>query len=118
MTPNNLISAFLPSGLTVLPELLVRDCGHTSPCLLPFGIANEPKGLTPFYLERTDRITLGIRFPNHKTYASVLLSNQVDEKLIMSQMGHTDIATTRNIYYFNRNSEDERKKIISKAINF
>ena len=53
-----------------------------------------------------------------KTYASVLLSNQVDEKLIMSQMGHTDIATTRNIYYFNRNSEDERKKIISKAINF
>lgn len=71
MTPNNLISAFLPSGLTVLPELLVRDCGHTSPRLLPFGIANEPKGLTPFYLERTDRITLGIRFPNHKTYASV-----------------------------------------------
>ena len=36
----------------------------------------------------------------------------------MSQMGHSDIATTRNIYYYNRNSEDERKKIISKVINY
>lgn len=53
-----------------------------------------------------------------KTYASVLLSNQVDERLIMSQMGHSDIATTRKIYYYNRNSEDERKKIISKVINY
>ena len=53
-----------------------------------------------------------------KTYASVLLSNHVDDKLIMSQMGHSDIATTRNIYYYNRNSEDERKKIISKVINY
>ena len=53
-----------------------------------------------------------------KTYASILLSNKVDERLVINQMGHTDIATTRGSYYFNRNSEDKNKGIISNAINF
>ena len=53
-----------------------------------------------------------------KTYASVLLSGGVDEKLVTSQMGHTDIAITRSIYYYNRDSEAKKRKVISKAINF
>ena len=53
-----------------------------------------------------------------KTYASILLSNKVDERLIINQMGHTDIATTRGSYYFNRNSEDKNKGIISNAIYY
>ena len=35
-----------------------------------------------------------------KTYASTLILNKVDEKLIQKQMGHTDIATTRKYYDF------------------
>lgn len=53
-----------------------------------------------------------------KTYASVLLSSGVDEKLVTSQMGHTDISVTKNIYYFNRDKEAEKKMAISNAINF
>lgn len=53
-----------------------------------------------------------------KTYASVLLSSGVDEKLITSQMGHTDIAVTRDIYYYNRDSKAKNKLAISSAINF
>ena len=53
-----------------------------------------------------------------KTYASILLSNRVDDRLITSQMGHTDIATTRNIYYYNRKTADENKQVISNAISF
>ena len=53
-----------------------------------------------------------------KTYANVLLSSGVDEKLITSQMGHTDIAVTRDIYYFNRDSREKNKLAISQAINF
>ena len=53
-----------------------------------------------------------------KTYASVLLSSGVDEKLVTSQMGHTDISVTKNIYYFNRDKEAEKKIAISNAINF
>ena len=30
-----------------------------------------------------------------KTYATKLINNNVDEKIIMRQMGHTDIATTK-----------------------
>ena len=40
------------------------------------------------------------------------------EKLITSQMGHTDIAVTRDIYYHNRDSTVKKKLAISKAINF
>ena len=53
-----------------------------------------------------------------KTYASILLSSKVDERLITLQMGHTDIATTKGIYYFNRKSRDESKDIISSVINY
>jgi integrase len=53
-----------------------------------------------------------------KTYASILLSNRVDERLVTSQMGHTDISTTRGSYYFNRNSEDKNKETISSVISF
>lgn len=37
-----------------------------------------------------------------KTYATKLLDAGVDEKIIIKQMGHTDIKTTRNYYDFNR----------------
>ena len=53
-----------------------------------------------------------------KTYASILLSSKVDERLITLQMGHTDITTTKGIYYFNRKSKDESKNIISSVINY
>lgn len=53
-----------------------------------------------------------------KTYASILISEKVDERLITLQMGHTDISTTKGIYYFNRKSKDESKNIISSAINY
>ncbi len=53
-----------------------------------------------------------------KTYASILLSNRVDERLVTLQMGHTDIATTKGIYYFNRKTADESKQVLSGVINF
>ena len=53
-----------------------------------------------------------------KTYASILISEIVDERLITLQTGHTDISTTKGIYYFNRKSKDESKNIISSAINY
>ena len=53
-----------------------------------------------------------------KTYACILLSSRVNDRLITSQMGHTDIVTTRNIYYYNRKTADESKQVISNAISF
>lgn len=53
-----------------------------------------------------------------KTYASVLLSARVDDKLITSQMGHTDISMTRDVYYYNRQSEQKKREELSKVISF
>ena len=53
-----------------------------------------------------------------KTYASMLLGAGVDEKLVTSQMGHTDISLTKGIYYYNRDSEQVKKQAITHAIDF
>lgn len=53
-----------------------------------------------------------------KTYGTTLIDNGVDESLIMSQMGHKDISTTRKYYYYaNKDKETEREQI-QNAINF
>lgn len=46
-----------------------------------------------------------------KTYATVLMDNNVEESVITSQMGHTDINTTRKFYYKDRH--DLNQKIIA-----
>lgn len=48
-----------------------------------------------------------------KTYGSILLDNHIDNKLIMGQMGHTDILCTENYYHRNRKSVDKKSAILS-----
>lgn len=52
-----------------------------------------------------------------KTYGTKLLNAGIDEKLITKQMGHTDITTTKNYYYFNNRDVGETSKLLSSAIN-
>jgi len=35
-----------------------------------------------------------------RTYGTTLFDNDVDESIIMEQMGHSDISTTRRFYYY------------------
>ena len=49
-----------------------------------------------------------------KTYASQLIDSHVPDSLIISQMGHTDIETTKKFYYDNRFDEKEADEILSK----
>lgn len=53
-----------------------------------------------------------------KTYASMLIKNNVDERLVMQQMGHSDISTTKKYYYFNTTEKDEAREIITRAITY
>lgn len=48
-----------------------------------------------------------------KTYATILLDNNVDESLILSQMGHTDLATTKGYYYKDMHSSEMKNKMIN-----
>lgn len=47
-----------------------------------------------------------------KTYASILIDSGTNESLIISQMGHTDIATTKKYYYKNRKDLTEKMEEI------
>ena len=53
-----------------------------------------------------------------KTYGTILLDHNVDNRLIMEQMGHTDIACTENHYHRNRRSLDAKSQILSSIPEF
>ena len=53
-----------------------------------------------------------------KTYGTTLLDNNVDEAFVKEQMGHSDIATTRKLYYFSNKAENHKKEQIEKAVCF
>lgn len=52
-----------------------------------------------------------------KTYATTLIDKRVDDSLIIAQMGHTDIATTKNYYYKNRKNMQQKSLIIDKVFD-
>lgn len=51
-----------------------------------------------------------------KTYASLLVSSQVDERFIMHQMGHTDISTTMKYYVRDRQSRSDNLEKIRDVV--
>ncbi len=52
-----------------------------------------------------------------RTYGTTLIDSGVNESLIMEQMGHTDISTTKKFYYYSNKDSDSKKKQIERAIN-
>lgn len=52
-----------------------------------------------------------------KTYGTTLLDGNVDESLIMSQMGHSDIKCTKQYYYFSNKNNTKKEEQIRKALN-
>lgn len=53
-----------------------------------------------------------------KTYGSILLDNNIDNRLIIGQMGHTNILCTENYYHRNRRNEEKKQQIISQIPEF
>lgn len=53
-----------------------------------------------------------------KTYGTILLDNNIDNRLIMGQMGHTDIMCTENHYHRNRRSIDRKSQVLSSIKEF
>lgn len=53
-----------------------------------------------------------------KTYGTILLDNNVDKRMIMDQMGHTDIRCTENHYHRNRKSYERKINILDNVPEF
>lgn len=52
-----------------------------------------------------------------KTYATKLINGGVDEKIIIKQLGHTNISCTKDYYYYNDKDFDEASKQILHALS-
>lgn len=52
-----------------------------------------------------------------KTYATMLLDNHVEDSLIMAQMGHTDIHTTKIYYYKKMKTDTYNQDVINKVFS-
>ena len=61
-------------------------------------------------------VGITLKSPNkiRKTYGTILIDSGVDESLIISQMGHTDINTTKGHYYKDRKTEQHKANIINR----
>lgn len=64
------------------------------------------------------RMGIVVKSPNkiRKTYASILIDNNVPESIIISQMGHTKIETTKTYYYRDRTNLNSRKERINNVV--
>lgn len=59
--------------------------------------------------------------PNHKirkTYGTMLIDGDVDDSFIAEQMGHADVSTTREYYYYSNKRENKRKQQINDVIRY
>ena len=53
-----------------------------------------------------------------KTYGTILMDNNIDDRLITEQMGHTDILCSERFYHRNRRSLERKREIISSIPDF
>lgn len=63
----------------------------------------------------TKKLKMKVKSPHkiRKTYASLLVDSGIPENIIISQMGHTDIRTTKKHYYRNHYNGEDVEKIVS-----
>ena len=53
-----------------------------------------------------------------KTYGTILLDNNIDSKLVQSQMGHADINVTEDFYHRDRRKIQKKQEILNKIVEF
>lgn len=74
--------------------------------------------------KRLSRICNELHIPHRtmhkirKTYGTTLIDSDVDEGFITEQMGHSDISTTKKLYYFSNKTTKNKEKQIENAISF
>ena len=74
--------------------------------------------------KRVTKMCDDLNFPHRtihkvrKTYGTTLIDNNVSEAFIKEQMGHSDISTTKKLYYFSNKSQKEKAEQIEKAVCF
>ena len=65
-------------------------------------------------------LEIPVRSPHklRKTYATILLDNKVDAKMIEKQMGHTNVLTTELHYHRDRKRTQQKRDVINSIAEF
>ena len=65
-------------------------------------------------------LEIPVRSPHklRKTYATILLDNKVDSKMIEKQMGHTNVSTTELCYHRDRKRTQQKRDVINSIAEF
>ena len=85
---------------------------------------NENRMLGSYFSKRLKRVCKYVEINPRslhkirKTYATELLDAGIPEKIIISQMGHTNINTTKNYYYYNNKTVEYISNEIEKAMSY
>ena len=76
--------------------------------------------LRSFWHDYLETIGLKYKKPHaiRKTYASILLDNKADDKFVITQSGHTDIATTEDFYHRDRKNVEKKVTILDAMDEF
>lgn len=97
----------------------VRRFNHNSEFMFE---VNGKRILTNSYNDGIGRVCKELKINRksmHKirrTYGTTLLDNNVDDSVIMEQMGHSDVSTTKKFYYYSNKNQKSKEAQISKAI--
>lgn len=106
----------------IIPNDYIWICDKIK-CINPFGYyiftKNDIRITAQAVRQRQKRLCRKLKIypkPPHKvrkTYGTILMDNNVDKRLVMDQMGHTDIMTSEIHYHRNRKTIEKKSSILS-----
>ena len=103
---------------------IYKQIRHINPFTEYLFVNNGKRMSTDAIRKRMYRVCKKIGIPPRsphkarKTCATIMLDNHIPEKVIIGQLGHTNISCTEQYYYRDRKSDDEKKSLINAIPEF
>lgn len=104
-------------NLVVMLRMLVRDSEYI---MYKNGHRISKKMFYEYLVKACEAVGIPKRSMHkiRRTYATMLIDANVEDSLIMEQMGHSDISTTRKYYYYCNKDNAYKRSQIQNAIKF
>lgn len=111
---------YLPEDCVTILTLLKLIVGDSEWMMWKNGHRISKKMFYEYLVKACDAVGIPKRSMHkiRRTYATMLIDANVEDSLIMEQMGHSDISTTRKYYYYSNRNDEYKREQISRAIQF
>lgn len=111
---------YLPEDCVTILTLLKLIVGDSDYIMWKNGHRISKKMFYEYLVKACEAIDIPKRSMHkiRRTYATMLIDANVEDSLIMEQMGHSDISTTRKYYYYCNKDNAYKRDQIQNAIRF